>query len=396
MPSTTRNAEYRTLFAACAAISVFGLAFGMTFPLLSIILEQRGVSSDMIGINSAMMPLGILLFSPVIPVAAARFGARNLAIAAAIVTALAILAYKAFDNLSAWFLIRLVQGMTISVLFVLSEAWIVGSAGDGNRGKVVAIYASILSASFGAGPLLISFIGIDGWLPFALGAGVVGIGVLPLFLVRERPEDEPDETRVSSVFNFAAKAPLLLAAVAVFSIFDAATLSLFPVYGMKNGLDIATSANILTALILGNMLFQLPIGWLADRFRYRPMTAACALLTAASLAVLPLLILSPTRWPLLVLAGTTGYGVYTLALAALGNRFSGAELVQGSASFAIVWGLGALFGSIAGGWLMTGFGPHGLPLGLALVYAALGAGALCRQASRRRTNRADSVYHEAD
>ncbi len=84
-PANTRN-----LVAACAAITVFGFAFGMSFPLLSLILETRGVSSDMIGINSAMSPIGILLFSPVIPVLAKRFGSRNVAIAAAVVTALGV------------------------------------------------------------------------------------------------------------------------------------------------------------------------------------------------------------------------------------------------------------------------------------------------------------------
>ena len=125
-----RPADTRNLVAACAAITVFGFAFGMSYPLLSLILESRGVSSDMIGINSAMMPIGILLFSSVIPVAAKRFGARKVAITAAIVTGLVILSYKVFDTLAAWFLIRLVQGMAISTLFVLSESWIVGSAGD--------------------------------------------------------------------------------------------------------------------------------------------------------------------------------------------------------------------------------------------------------------------------
>jgi MFS family permease len=160
--NTPRPTDTRTLIAACAAITVFGFAFGMSYPLLSLILESRGVASDMIGINSAMMPIGILLFSSVIPVVAKRFGARKVAITAALVTAMVILSYKIFDTLAAWFVIRLIQGMAISTLFVLSESWIVGSAGDRNRGKIVAIYASVLSGSFGAGPLLISFIGIEG------------------------------------------------------------------------------------------------------------------------------------------------------------------------------------------------------------------------------------------
>ena len=78
-----KPANIRNLVAACSAITVFGFAFGMSYPLMSLILESRGVASDMIGINSAMMPLGILLFSSVIPVATRHFGGRSVAITAA-------------------------------------------------------------------------------------------------------------------------------------------------------------------------------------------------------------------------------------------------------------------------------------------------------------------------
>jgi MFS family permease len=382
--NSPQAANTRNLIAACAAITVFGFAFGMTYPLLSLILESRGVSSDMIGINSAMMPIGILLFSPVIPFAAKRFGARKVAIAAAIVTALVILSYKVFDTLAAWFLIRLLQGMTISTLFVLSEAWIVGSASDANRGKVVAIYASVLSGSFGAGPLLISFIGIEGWTPFVLGAAVVAIGVIPFIFIREDTQTEPEETHASGILGFAPRAPMILAAVGTFAVFDAASLSLFPVYGIQNGLDLTTSANILTALILGNVLLQFPIGWLCDRFPHRFVLAGCALITAVSLVFLPGVIDSGLKWPLLILMGTTGYGVYTVSLAALGDRFSGIDLVNGSASFALVWGFGALIGSVSGGWAMLGFGPHALPISLALVYLLLALGVSWRQISLQK------------
>jgi len=382
--NSPQAANTRNLIAACAAITVFGFAFGMTYPLLSLILESRGVSSDMIGINSAMMPIGILLFSPVIPVAAKRFGARKVAITAAIVTALVILSYKVFDTLAAWFLIRLLQGMTISTLFVLSEAWIVGSASDANRGKVVAIYASVLSGSFGAGPLLISFIGIEGWTPFVLGAAVVAIGVIPFIFIREDAHAEPEEAHASGIIGFAPRAPMLLAAVGTFAVFDAASLSLFPVYGIQNGLDLTTSANILTALILGNVLLQFPIGWLCDRFPHRFVLAGCALITAVSLVFLPCVIDSGLKWPLLILMGTTGYGVYTVSLAALGDRFSGIDLVNGSASFALVWGFGALIGSVSGGWAMLGFGPHALPISLALVYLLLALGVSWRQISLQK------------
>jgi len=375
-------ANKRNLIAACAAITVFGFAFGMTYPLLSLILESRGVASDMIGINSAMMPLGILLFSSVIPVAARRFGARNLAISAAIVSGFMILGYKVFDNLSAWFVIRLIQGMSISTLFVLSEAWIVGSAGDANRGKIVAIYSSVLSASFAAGPLLVSFIGIEGWLPFVLGAVVLFLGAIPFFFIREDATSAPEETKASGIFDFAPKAPLLLAAVGIFAVFDAATLSLFPVYGIKNGLDFTTSANILTALIIGNVVLQFPIGWLCDKYPHRHILTGCAIITAALLLFVPMFIGTPLKWPLLIIIGAAGYGVYTVSLTSLGDRFSGTELVNGSSAFAIVWGFGALFGSVSGGWTMLIFGAHGLPYSLAIIYMLLVIGLIWREKTR--------------
>ncbi len=375
------TANWRNLTVACAAISVFGLAFGMSYPLLSLILESRGVSADMIGINSAMMPIGILLFSSVIPIATRRFGARNVAIAAALATSVLILAYKAFDTLEAWFILRLLQGMSISTLFVLSEAWIVGFAGSAHRGKIVALYGSILSASFGAGPALVGWIGIEGWMPFVLGSVVILLGVIPLTLVTEEHKEQPEETKTSGLFEFAPKAPMLLAAVGAFAIFDAATLSLLPVYGIRTGLDLSVAAMALTALIAGNMVLQFPIGWLADKFPHRLVLAGCALTTSIASLLLPWVMATIWMWPVLVIAGTAGYGVYTVSLTSLGDRFEGIELVNGAAAFAAMWGVGALIGSVSGGWAMAGLGPHGLPLLMAVVYALLVAGLVVRTRS---------------
>ncbi len=363
--------KWRNLIAACTAITVFGFALGMTYPLLSLLLEADGISTNMIGINSAMMPIGILLFSPVLPLLSRRFGSRYVAISAAIVTALLLLAYKAFDSLEAWFIIRLLQGMSVSALFVLSEAWVLQYAGNAHRGKVVAIYGAILSASFGAGPALVSWIGIQGWLPFVIGAIVVLLSVIPLALVQDETTPEAEETAASGISSFASKAPVLLAAVAVFAVFDAATLAFLPVYGLRTGLDLSTAALALTALIMGNVVLQFPIGWMADRYPKRKVLGFCTLTTIFFALLLPYVNTTLWMWPVLIALGAAGYGVYTVSLADLGDRFDGHELVTGSAAFAVMWGMGALLGSISGGWAMSLFGPHGLPLLIAFSYIVL-------------------------
>ena len=374
----------RNLVAACSAICVFGLAFGMTYPLLSLIMESRGVSPGMIGINSAMMPIGILMFSSVIPYLARRYGGRNIAAIAAVITSILILAYKAFDNLEAWFVIRMLQGMSISTLFVLSEAWIVRFAGSRHRGKIIALYGSVLSASFGAGPALVSWIGIDGWMPFVVGSVIIVLGIFPVFLLKEDLSEPKEEARAAGIFEFAPKAPMLMACVFAFAILDAATLSLLPVYGIENGLDISTSALILTALIVGNTVLQFPIGWLADKYPHRAVLAGCAFVTVVMLMILPWVMATALMWPVVITAGAAGYGIYTVSLTSLGSRFNGIQLVNGSAAFAAMWGVGALIGSLSGGWSMTLFGPHGLPYHLALVYLILVIGLAMRGYQTKR------------
>lgn len=378
----TSAPDLRNLIAACAAITVFGLSFGMTYPLLSLLLELRGVPSNIIGLNAAMMPLGILVCSPLIPGLSARIGARNLAILAAILSAVFTLLYKTHDSLAFWFVLRFFQGMSIVVLFVLSEAWVVGYAGDQHRGKIVAFYASVLSASFGAGPALIGVIGVEGWTPFVLGSIVLLVGITPLFWLRLQPDDAAETESHTSLLAFMPKAPMLIAAVGCFSIFDAATLSLLPVYGVRNGLSVSTASWTLAALILGNMFLQLPIGWLADKYSPRNVLNGCAAITVVMCLLVPYVINTVWMWPVLIIAGAAGYGVYTTALKSLGDRFSGQELISGTAAFGAIWGVGALFGSILGGTALEASTIFGLPILLAAVYAALVMGLLVKPQSQ--------------
>ena len=130
--------------------------------------------------------------------------------------------------------------------------------------------------------------------------------------------------------------------------------------------------------IAGNIVLQLPIGWLADRYSKRLVLGACALITVLLFVILPLVMTTPWMWPVVTMLGAAGFGIYTVALADLGDRFSGQELITGSSTFAVMWGIGALFGSVMGGWSMAWLGPHGLPLFFALAYAILVAGLITR------------------
>ena len=355
------------LLAAIAAITVFGFTLGLMFPLLSLIMESRGVPAHVIGANAAMQPLGIVLSIFFIPLVVRRFGTKRAVIGAALLTASVILCYPFLPVFWWWFGLRVLQGFFVSILFAISEAWIVRFAEGAWRSRILAIYTSILALSFGGGPALITVTGIEGALPFVVGAVVLVLATLPIFFVKDEEVDSEDEAPLS-VLGFARKAPILLFAVGMFAIIDAANLSFLPVYAVQKGFDRETAALALTAFVLGNTVLQFPIGWFADHFPKRAVMAGCGILTGTCSLLVPFVFGSWALWPVLTVMGATAAGIYTVSLGELGERFSGHELVTGTASFSTMWGVGALVGSLAAGWSIAGFGPDGLPFSMAAVF----------------------------
>jgi len=374
--------RFINLSAAIASIVVFGFALGLMFPLLSLLMEREGVSAEMIGYNTAMAPLGILLAGFIVPRLVRRFGSKLVVITSAWIAAAIVLAYY-FTDIPWWFALRILHGLAVSTLFSISEAWIVKFSAGAYRTRILAIYTSMLALSFGGGPALISTVGIDGILPFAIGAAVLIAATVPMYLVREPPQLEEDPKAALSALAFAPKAPILLLAVGLFAIIDAANLGFLPVYGVKKGMDQETAALVLTAFIVGNTVFQLPIGWLADHYHKRKVMAGCAIVTAITSALIPPSFGTFLLWPVLLVCGAAAAGIYTVALSELGERFSGSELVAGTASFATVWGLGAIFGALLGGWAFESFGPDGLPLSVAAFFALFIGAMFWRQRMQR-------------
>jgi hypothetical protein len=76
-------------------------------------------------------------------------------------------------------------------------------------------------------------------------------------------------------------------------------------------------------------------------------------------------------WPMLFVWGAVAFGIYTIALVELGDRFSGALLLAGNGAFAMMWGIGGILGPPVAGAAMDLIGPEGLPIILGLTSGVL-------------------------
>ena len=333
----------RNLIAAIATIVVADIGFGLTYPLLNVILESRRIDAAVIGLNAAMGPLGIILSGPFIPRLAARFGGRPLALAAMIAIILVLLSFPLFPAIEMWFVTRFLFGVAGGTLYTLSEAWILGFAPPDARGRVAAIYGSMLSLGFSAGPFLLPYTGVEGWLPFVLAAMLVAVSALPLLFI-DLDDGRHEHAGGTTMLGFVRRAPLLLFAVATLTMFDAVMLAFFPIFGLRSGLDLKTASWALAVAIAGNAVLQYPVGWLADRWSRQGVLWIAAIATPLLAMSLPFVVTTPLLWPVALLLGTSAYAVYIIAMTVMADRFQGTDLVAGSAAFGAMWGVGGIVG----------------------------------------------------
>ena len=383
--SMTSPREERIAWAAMAGIiatvTVFAVAQGLTYPLLSFILERQGTASSLIGVSAAMTPLGFILSAPFIPALSRRLGGARLAIACSMLAALALVAIACTRDALVWMPLRFLLGFFANPLYVVSETWLISITPASRRGRIMGLYSSIVSAGFALGPLSLRLVGTEGWPPFLIGIAAFVLCGLVVLAVSRRLPDIPEDGSASSVGGFLAQAPLLLFAVFTAAAFEQILLSLFAVYGAAFDSAEERIASLITCFIAGNAILQILLGRIAEQWGATRTMLFCVLACLTSCLLLPLTFDIWLIWPLIFIWGGVSFGIYTLSLIQLGERFTGQALIAGNAAFAFAWGIGGIVGSPAAGLAMQAVGHHGLPFSLGLLSFVL---ALLLVVRRRR------------
>ncbi|MBW9054683.1 MFS transporter [Rhizobium mesosinicum] len=365
-----------------ATVTVFAVAQGLTYPLLSFILERQGTASGLIGLSAAMTPTGFIVSAPFIPALSRQVGAARLAILCSMLAALTLAAIALIQDVWVWMPLRFLLGVFANPLYVISETWLLSLTPAERRGRILGLYSSIVSAGFAIGPLSLGLVGTGAWPPFLIGiAAFLACGLIVLAVVRRLPQ-MPHQGEAISVGGFFKMAPLLLFAVFTAAAFEQILLSLFAVYGAALGSAEERIASLITCFITGNAALQVVLGRAAERFGSRRTLLFCVLAYLIGCLLLPAVFDTWLIWPLIFLWGGVSFGIYTIALIQLGERFTGSALITGNAAFAFVWGIGGIAGSPATGLAMQLIGHQGLPLSLGLLSGVL-AGLL--MTARRRT-----------
>nr|WP_272209724.1 MFS transporter [Marinicella sp. W31]MDC2875549.1 MFS transporter [Marinicella sp. W31] len=322
-------------------ITVFAVAQGMTYPLISLLLGQMGASDTIVGLNAAAFMLGLGVSVIVVPALTLNLKAGQVIVAGLLGAAVILAGFAATEDLRIWFILRFALGFCVNTIYVFGEAWLNAATADAVRGRVSGVYGAGMSAGFVIGPLAIPVLGTDDGLAFAACAVLVSLVAFGLALLSRRARIEPDKLVLADLPRFVRAAPLLVFLIVIFGFVDATVLSLSPLHLTAGGVSAATAATFVAVMHMGMIVAQPLLGVVLDKVDRRLVAAGCMAATGLAFG---LLVFVPATgaliWVLGALGGAAFFGIYTSALAILGQEHSGAMLVAGASAFSLAYAFG--------------------------------------------------------
>lgn len=363
--------RWATYFAVLASVLSVGLALGVSMPLVSLRLETWGYGSFAIGVMAAMPAVGVLIGASLASRLAGWVGVPAAMRICLWGGALSIALVALLPSYPLWLALRLVIGMSLTVVFILGESWINQLVVEQWRGRLVALYGSSYALSQLAGPLVLGMLGSDDDFGFWAATGLLILAPLLLFGRGGAPTTEACSVTFRDLLGFCRRLPVIAWAIALFAAFEAMILTLLPVYCLQQGFSTEVALFMVSTVVVGDAVLQLPIGLLADKMSRRTLFSGCALTLMVSSLAIPLLMETALIWPLWVLFGASAGGLFTLSLILIGERYRDDELVRANAHVAQLWGIGCLLGPLLAGAGSQWISGHALPLIMALGAAGL-------------------------
>ena len=356
-----------TMAALIGCISIYGITSSLLTPLISIILEHKKVNTTIIGGMAMIAPAGLILGAFFVSRIMRNSVGRILLISGIVFEIVLIISLINTQSIALWFLIRFLGGFADSILFVVTETWLMEITPRGKRGRIMGFYNSIMMMSFALGPLILTFSGSRGNLPFLICITLMIFAAFPLLWTGRYLPTTIDPPSFN-IIGFTFVAPLLALACFVVAFQDLAITSLMPVYGLRVGMSESSATLMLFFGVAGGALLQFPIGWAADKLGAKRLLVACSFVGLIGTLVWPFVLPNTfLLWTTLFLWWGLFSGVSTISMILAGNWFKGSELSMAMAAFGVFWGIGAFVGPFTSGAMMDIWNPHGFPITLITV-----------------------------
>ncbi|MFP7674505.1 MFS transporter [Marivita sp. S0852] len=355
------------------------VAFTMGNSLLGVVLPLKMEAADypvaLTGIVMAAYFLGLGLGGFRAKRVIMRIGhIRAFAVFAALTSA-ACLGYAFFFAPAAWVILRVINGFCIAGMTTAIESWLNDRSSNQTRGRVLGVYMVSFYLAIAVGQTLVNVAPLSGDTHLMISAALIGLSLIPIALTKL---GEPDlgELRVLGVKRLFAASRVGVIGAGVAGMLVGSFAAVGIVFARQVGLSVAEAAMFMSTVVLGGLLFQVPVGMLADRFDRRIVMSFILIGVGTSWILLSNLI--STGVPLLpmlgmaLVFGAANNSVYPLCVAQTFDRLDRKYYVAASGRLLMIYAIGATTGPLFASTLMSIYGPYSFFLfesAIAITYA---------------------------
>lgn len=386
----------RAFLAIYISIAISYLGVGLVAPLISIVLAEHGANSVIVGLVGTTMFAAFTLASFPIGHWIDRRGAKPFLIWGLVIYGGSLALFAFTNSIILFFILRFIEGVGAAAISVATETMIGQLSAPHERAKRMSYYALSVGAGWAAGPLAGALLfTVYSGLPFfacCLFSGLAAIAVavfVPYTGTRGHHED-------ASLKQFSVALMIPVSAGALYGYLMSSLVTLFPLYLKKLGISETLMGSIITAVIIGTILSQVPIGHAADKFGKVRVLFISSLIVALVFFLMP----QSVSWQSFLiygaLLGAAAGSFYPVGLSIIGELVRPEKLGAANALFSLMFGIGSLTGPTVSGYAMNQFG-YGwlfyLPASLTIFFCLIVIISELRMS--KRANPSSSQYRES-
>lgn len=345
----------RWLTAVCLASVLWAFSFGVSAPLASFWLQDHGYTETVIGLNTGAYYLGIALAASLVPAVMRRHAHRGLFFGM-IASAVTVAWFPWGGSLTGLFVLRVLNGAAGALSLIPLETYVNHHSPPDRRAQTFGYYAFSIALGMALGMLVgPKLYPTAPRLAFLLGAAAALLGGVVVWTRLPRTwmaaEEKHARTPLEFVRNF-----LGFGSAWSQGFLEGMMVGLLPTYLLAVGLTKHGIGNLTSSLMIGVILAQVPLAWLADRFGRTRVLVACYLLTLLGMGCL---LFTLGYWWLaswlFVVAACSG-AFYPLGLSLLGEQLPAGSLSRANAWYLAINCIGSMTGPAIAGKSMDYFG----------------------------------------
>ena len=376
-------------WALMLGILLLMIGNGLQGTLLGVRGTMEEIDASWMGFIMSAYFIGFLGGSRVTPVLLRRVGHVRVFAALGSLVSAAFILYAAIVHPVFWLAMRLVVGFCFSGLYVVAESWINDMSSNETRGQALSLYIMMQMVGVVTGQMLLNVADPSGYALFVLISVLVSISFAPI-LLSVSPTPVFTSAQPMSLRQLLEASPLGCVGMFLLGGIFSALLGMSSIYGAQQGFSVKEISWFVTAIFVGGMLMQYPLGWISDRMDRRTLIV---IITAAATTTATAGMFGSSIWWFIAVAfflGATTNPLYSLLLAYTNDHLSTEQMASASGGLVFINGVGAMGGPMLVGFLINRIGPYAFFLYIAVLAALICAYSIYRMTRREAVAVADT------